>query len=1215
MNNTYKRNLSFGFGLSLLILLLSSVASYISIKSLLDSNEEVTTTHAFIKELDNVLGILVDAETGQRGYLLTGESSFLDPYRGATANSAASLEKIRNFVTDVPAQQQNFNKLENFVNDRLNILRDLVDKKRTGKPIPLSDLINGRDRMNEVRRLVSLMETSAQKALVLRTDRQNTFAIYTRLIIVIASLLALLITLIFYLRVKKDFEERTKLQNEMIEKDRSISERIKMIHDISNKISLGNYKIRITNEDKDTLGSLADTLNKMAESLEHSFGLLSEKEWLQRGAAELNEKMVSVTQLSKFSENVINFIAGITRSQVGTMYILENEVMLKLYSSRGLSVDDSKKILSLGEGLTGQVASDGKTQLLENIGENNIVINYAAGSLKPKNIIAFPLLNDGVIKGVIELVNINKFSERDLAFIELVAPRIGSMIIRFQNRAKMQELLEETQSQTEELHMQHTELQNLNAELESNTQKIQSSEEELRVQQEELLVANKELKERAYLLQEKNDTIQERNIVIQRKAEELALTTKYKSEFLANMSHELRTPLNSILLLSGLMITNTEKKLGDEYVEYAKVIQSSGNGLLTLIDEILDLSKIESGKMQLEYEDLSIEDMASAMRSLFKPFAGQKEIDFSINSAPDLPATIQTDRMRLEQVLKNLLSNAFKFTPVGGKVVVNISVHPDHPHFISFSVKDTGIGIAEDKQSLIFEAFQQEDGSTRRKFGGTGLGLSISRELVKLLKGKIDLYSEVGKGSEFIAYIPMVAEDFEGSTKQTASRLDNEAKAIQEIRSNNIVELERRIIGLPEEIIEDDRLNIGASDKLLLIVEDDSSLAKVLLDFTRTNGYKGIISSRGDEAIELARKFKPGGVLLDIHLPVKSGWEVMEVLKKNEDTKHIPVHIMSSNKFQKESFLKGADDFIDKPIEFEKIKNIFDKIQNSTVRKEKKVLIVEEDSKHAAALSYFLNSSKINAALGKDLNDSIDLLLNNDFDCVILDSIGTDDNALDKLDEVKKMSGLENLPIIVFTSKNLSKKEEQHLKKYADTILIKTAYSYKRILDEVSLFLHVVEGEKKLVTTSQFNKLGALRDVLDGKTILVADDDVRNIFSLTKALETYKVNVITAIDGREALLKMEENPRIDLILMDMMMPEMDGYDATAQIKQDERFKNIPVIAVTAKAMVGDREKCIQAGASDYITKPVDIDQLLSLLRVWLYEKQFYKINNGTTTAA
>ena len=661
------------------------------------------------------------------------------------------------------------------------------------------------------------------------------------------------------------------------------------------------------------------------------------------------------------------------------------------------------------------------------------------------------------------------------------------------------------------------------------------------------------------------------------------------------MSHELRTPLNSILLLSKLM--SESEDLDPQYVEYAEVMQNSGQGLLTLIDEILDLSKIEAGKMTLEIQDMPLQEITSDMRQLFSPLAKDKNLDLNIEIEPGTTDVLKTDKLRIEQILKNLLSNAIKFTSEGS-ITLHVSNDESKKKFL-FRVADTGIGIAKDKVRMVFEAFQQADGSTQRKYGGTGLGLSISRELAKLLGGEITLESTEGKGSTFTLIVP------ENSEKVSEEIIIEQPKIEKIIPVDTSEKQPERFLSpnIPQPV-DDDRDNIQEGDKVILIVEDDTPFAKILLDFARAKNYKGIVAVQGDTGLEMAKHYKPLAILLDIQLPVMDGWQVMEALKSNPETKPIPVHIMSSMKMKQESLLRGAVDFINKPFALEQMQVVFKKLEDALNRSPKKVLIVEENEQHAKALSFFLQSNNINTEIATNVSDSIDSLQNREVDIVILDMGVPDKTAYETLETIKQKEGLENLPIIVFTGKNLSQGEEKRIKQYADSIVVKTAHSYQRILDEAGLFLHLVEekSKKKNERNSDFSNGSELRNILKDKTVLIADDDVRNIFSLTKALEVHGMKVIPAMDGKEALKILNSAPKIDVVLMDMMMPEMDGYESIREIRTLPQFRNLPVLAVTAKAMMGDREKCIAVGASDYISKPVDIDQLVSLLRVWLYDK-------------
>ena len=1200
MNESFKRNLIITYGLSLFLVIISSVASYMSIHNLLEGQELVDHTNNVIMKLEQISSALKDGETGQRGYLLTGRTEFLDPYNGARDRALTTLNEVEKLTLDNPRQQQSLQQLRDLVVQRFALLRDIIDAKKRGVANNEHDLTQGKVQMDEIRRLVTTMQDREQALLTQRTEKTNRFAAYTPVLIIIASLLSLLVAIVSFLRVNADYDRRVVLQRALEQKDIDTSNRLAIIQGIADKISGGNYQVRVSDEGKDVLGSLGVALNKMAQSLDYSFATLSHKEWTQTGIASLNEKMIGEKQLDVLAYSIIEFITDYTSSQVGAVYLLKDEETLGLTASYGLNKDSAKKTLFLGEELAGQAALSGKDLLLENIADAALVVNHTAGSIKPQNIIAIPLMHERRLKGVMELATLGTYSPVVREFLKIASYNIGQAIHSAQDHQRLQDLLAETQAQSEELQSQHSELENINTELEAQSQKLQASEEELRVQQEELQQANQELEERSRLLEEKNELILERNFEIQAKAEELAQTTKYKSEFLANMSHELRTPLNSILLLSRLLSENHAGNLLSDQIEYATVIRSSGNGLLTLIDEILDLSKIESGKMELEYEFVGIEDVTREMDSLFGPIAKDKNITFRIAAADDLPKMLETDRLRLQQILRNLISNALKFTARGA---VTLHITKD-AHTISFAVQDTGIGIPADKQQTVFEAFQQADGSTRRKYGGSGLGLSISRELAKLLGGEISLHSEEGKGSTFTLTLPLQkGASIHPAKPIIPAPVQEEITASQQekLKEDELVKDPQFLSEHIPPAVPDDRDTITAGEKVILIIEDDTAFARSLLDYTRQKGYKGIVAVRGDEGVELARRFRPLGILLDIQLPVKTGWEVMEELKADAATRPIPVHMMSSYQAKTRSLSRGAVDFINKPVDIDKLSDVFLRIEQALSRHPKKVLIVEENQKHAQALAYYLDGFNVHTQIRTTVGDGITALNRSEVDCVILDMGVPAQHSYDVLEEVKKSPGYENLPIIVFTGRNLSHVEEMRIKQYADSIVVKTAHSYQRILDEVSLFLHLVEENTKDRSVTRYKRMGALSEVLKGKVVLVADDDVRNIFSLTKSLEAYGMKVISAIDGREALKQLDETPNVDLVLMDMMMPEMDGYEATRRIRQMHKYRNLPVIAVTAKAMTGDREKCINAGASDYITKPVDVDQLVSLLRVWLYE--------------
>lgn len=1192
--NAFKRNLLIGYGLSLLLLIGSAAASYISIQNLLSSAAAVNHTNAVIGKADSVISVLKDAETGARGFLLTGNDLFLEPYTGSQTKAVQLIKEVKDMTADNANKQVDADLLTNVANQRLNILAVMIADRRAGKKASDSALLLSKGHMDNARKIVSNIQQREHAQLEQRTAKLNRFSEATPVFIIVASLLAIVVTAVSFFRVLKDYNKRAALQQLLLDKEAETAKRIRVIEGIAEQISAGDYKLKVSDERGDALGGIAGSLNKMSESLRAQFTSLSQKEWLQKGIAELNESLIGEKNLSVLTQKVLGFVANYTGSQTGAFYLSREDKTLVL--SAGLAVNSGKLKAALqpGEGIAGQTAQSGQETLVQNIQEPELVVDFSGGSLKPKAIFAVPVYYETKLKGVMEIASLSAYGAAEIDFVKAAAYNAGIAIHSALDHQRQQDLLHETQAQSEELQSQHEELQNLNTELMAQAEKLQASEEELRVQQEELQQANQELEERSRLLEERNELILERNLEIQAKAEELALSTKYKSEFLANMSHELRTPLNSILLLSRLLSENHESNLNNDQIEYANVIQNSGKGLLTLIDEILDLSKIEAGKMDLEWSNVSLDALAKELQSLFAPIAKEKGLGFSIEAAENIGA-IETDKLRLEQILRNLISNALKFTKKGS---VRLTIKKEG-NGVAFTVIDTGIGIAEEKQQTIFEAFQQADGSTRRQFGGTGLGLSISRELAKLLGGEIKLKSEEGAGSEFTLLLPLRKEQTIARPQSPVNNILADAPQ-KEAASTNEAPADFISETIPD-AVPDDREKISPADKTILIIEDDTAFAKIILDYTHKQGYKGVVAVRGDEGIALAQRLKPSGILLDIQLPVKSGWEVMDSLKGNAATRHIPVHMMSSVEAKNRSLTKGAVDFINKPVAFEQLGDVFKRIEQALTRHPKKVLIVEENPKHAKALAYFLENYNVATEVKNNVSEGVKALNREEVDCVILDMGIPAHNSYEVLENIKKTPGFENLPIIIFTGKNLSHVEERKIKQYADSIVIKTAQSYQRILDEVSLFLHLVEENKKDGAGQKAKKLGRLSDVLKGKTVLVVDDDVRNIFSLTKSLEGHGVNVVSAVDGKDALVQLKEVANVDLVLMDMMMPEMDGYESTRHIRSNPAYRNLPVIAVTAKAMTGDREKCIAAGASDYITKPVDVDQLLSLLRVWLYE--------------
>ena len=753
---------------------------------------------------------------------------------------------------------------------------------------------------------------------------------------------------------------------------------------------------------------------------------------------------------------------------------------------------------------------------------------------------------------------------------------------------------EALKKQTELLLASQRELEESNTELEAQSQKLQASDEELRVQQEELMQSHKELEEKTKLVEEKNHAFNEKNNLLvaattdlKRKADQLSLSSKYKSEFLANMSHELRTPLNSILLLSKLLQDNLDDNLSEDQIEYSTVINKAGNSLLELINDILDLSKIESGKMDVNAETLILNKFTGDIHSLFNPIAKDKEIEFNVVVNSDCPISMHTDKMRLDQVVKNLLSNAFKFS-AKGKVNLTISYNLQQD-MISFSVVDTGIGIAKDKQALVFEAFQQADGSTKRKYGGTGLGLSISKEIAHLLGGEITLESEVGVGSNFTITIPAnySLENLKKQTKKNSSILNNS------VAPDLTPDKESEISVL----VDDDRHLIEKKDKTILIVEDDIYFVKILQNSAKSRGYKVLVAINGNEAVELAKKHIPTGIILDLHLPKKSGWEVLKELKDFAETKHIPVHIVSSqdldSKITKES---GAIDFTNKPISDDNLQKVFRSLEEIASKETGKIALFSDKKEHALAMTEFLKERQIEIITFTPDSEIDNSISKNDFDAIIIDVDTRRAKVSNLLEKLTKVLPNKLMPVIVLSNTYLSSLDVKRINHYHDAFILKIVKSYSSIIDEMSLFLHYIT-KKGAVVKMRPTIISA--KTLENKKILLVDDDAENRFSISKILEAQKAEVIHATNGKEAIDVWKNNKDISLILMDVMMPEMDGYEAIKEIRKLENGKNIPIISLTARTQADEREKCISSGASDYASKPIDADLLISLSKIWI----------------
>ena len=966
--------------------------------------------------------------------------------------------------------------------------------------------------------------------------------------------------------------------------------------------------------------------------------------WLKSGQNDLNEILTGDRNAQQIADASLKFVAQYLNAHVGITYVSNLKNKYKLKGTYGFeSYGDQKDSFKSGEGTLGQAVLDGETHVMDPAPMGYLKVGSGLGEKDAVSIIVKPLVFEKETVGLIELAFLRRIDSKIEDLLESVSPTIAAAINSAITRDKVNELLVTTQEQSEkmreqqekltevneELEAQQEELRQANEELQEQTLQLQQSEEELRTQQEEIMQINRELEEKAKQLEIKNLSIIEQNGEmelakrdLEKKASELETTSRYKSEFLANMSHELRTPLNSILLLSKLLSDNKGENMSTEQVEFSSIIHKSGNGLLSLINEILDLSKIESGKMDIEIEPLELAELRSDTDAVFRVLANDKGLEFLTSIDPVVPPEIKTDRMRVDQVIKNMLSNAFKFTDKGGTVELrgflpDMSDHENHSlkgrkDIVAISVRDTGIGIPADKLGTVFEAFQQADGSTKRKYGGTGLGLSISKEIALLLGGDLCLTSTVGVGSTFTLYLPYVSlptvEEEEtqnpipqpvyAAPAQPAAAIRPVAPTI-ESTSNGAAPKEDQVVLLAEEL-EDDKQNISSGDKVMLIVEDDPTFARLMLNFSRERGFKGIIALQGDRGLQLAKRYKPAAILLDNMLPVMDGMQVIDRIKEDPELRHIPVHFISAIDMSKQSAAKGAIGYLMKPISKEQVMNAFDSIERIIDNEVRSILIVGKNEATKDSIVNYLQGEDVSFHYSSTVFDAFSHISENKVDAVIIDLESTGSELFELMDQISNDSRFGKLPLILNASRELTPKEVEKLEFYDKAIMVRKASSFQKLMDETNLFLHRVEQTIGTSTPTQVNT-NINDDDLSGKKVLVVDDDVRNIFALNALLESEDMLVETANDGYESIDYLQNEPDVDVILMDIMMPGMDGYETIEQIRKMTAYKDTPIIAVTAKAMAGDREKCIEAGASDYISKPVDSDQMISLLKVWLHK--------------
>ncbi len=993
---------------------------------------------------------------------------------------------------------------------------------------------------------------------------------------------------------------------------RSISRPITRAAKIAGVIASGDLDQRLNSQRSDEIGQLSQALDGMVEALSRSF-------WHKTGVAELAARMRGGQDISVLAQNIVTFLAKYLNAQMASLY-LADKTQESLILTGGYAFNKRKSLnecIKVGEGLAGQAAREKSSISVTDLPADYLRISSTLGDSAPCNILAVPLVYADKLAGVIEFASFREFSDNEMAFVDDVAEGIAIAFNTAQRRQEVQRLLTHTQQQSDELESRATALQSQQEELRSSNEELEQQSEELRVsneelehQGEELRVSNEELEEKTQALEQQKAEIEKRTNEVEAarrdletKARELELASKYKSEFLANMSHELRTPLNSMLILAKILTGNDDGNLTEEQVESARIIYSGGQDLLLLINEILDLSKVEAGMMEVHREEVELNAIVDNLQQQFLAGAEEKNLAFTITLAPDAPSSITTDGQRLEQILKNFLANAFKFT-AQGSVRLDIGLPSEDTRFVcqhltrdntlALSVHDTGSGIPDDKQQAIFEAFKQADGSTSRRFGGTGLGLSIARSLAHLLNGEIQIESAVGAGSTFTLFLPL---ERRGKTQETP---------IPRLGQHSVPQ--RRAVGperpqlsstLAPEFLPDDRQAIKEGDWSVLIIEDDPQFADILMGQARKRGFKCLAAGDGGSGLQLANDYQPSSIILDLGLPDIDGTKVLDSLKFDLKTRHIPVHVMSARDQEMDIMRKGVVGYLTKPVDAEEINAVLGKIEDLIDGSSRNILVIEDDENNRKAIVALLATKGVEITDVGSAKEALKLIPEGNFDCVILDIGLPDISGFELLRRLDADPAITLPPIIIYTGKQISAEEQHELTRYTTSVIIKGANSPERLLDETSLFLHMLESSLPQTHRQTLRMLHDPEQLLQGRKVLLVDDDLRNSFALSKLLRKAGLTVIMAENGQVALDTLNKDNAIELVLMDIMMPVMDGYETIARIRAQACFKELPIVALTAKAMVEDRAKCIQAGANDYLAKPVDTEKLISLMRVLL----------------
>lgn len=1130
-----------GLVVGLAFFLISGALAYHNIRTLREDDAAIRHSHTVMIAVDELLSSVQDAETGQRGYLLTGVSSYLEPYANATRTLGASLDRLQDLVQDNDVQQDNVTELRRHVRAKLEELQDTINARRT-RGLTGALAIVGTDRgkisMDAIRTHLAAM---AQEENRLRKERLAEMATASRMAIaggLVSSMIGAALTLLIFVLVRRNQRARAR------------------------------------------------------------------EDWLQDGLLGISAAVRGDRSVEEIADAVLGYLADRLHFEAGALFKGEAGEFHRVATLGVPDHADMPARFGLRDGLLGRVAAEGAPIQLDDVPDRYLKIGSALGSDKPRHLLIVPARADDVVNAVLELGFFETIDEMVVELLERASPVIGVALRSASFRSRLQDALEQTRRQAAELQTQSEELQVNNEELEEQGRSLRESQAMLEQQQVELEQTNSQLEEQAQALENQRDELERGSATLLAKTRELEQASQYKSDFLANMSHELRTPLNSLLILAKLLGDDSHGTLTAEQVKFARTIEASGNDLLTLINDILDLSKIEAGHVDIRPEPVSLVRIGNDLGQVFQPLAKQRGLDLAITLDEGAPRSVETDRMRLEQILKNLLSNALKFTEKGS---VQLDVRADGDR-VAFIVRDTGIGISSEKQRMIFEAFHQADGTISRRYGGTGLGLSISRELARLLGGGITLESNPGEGSIFTLSLPTHYDP-----AAVTARVQPVASAAQTHPATSPAQpapvtadrAPRRSSAAANWAVEDDRDSLIPGGRQLLVIEDDPVFASIVCDLSRELGFQCLVAGTADEAVHLAQTYRPSAVVLDLGLPDQSGLIVLDRLKQEDATRHIPIHVISAADQSQTALSLGAVGYHIKPIKRELLAEVLKNLQERSASRMRRVLIVEDDTVQREAVARLLQKDDVETVGVSTAAECLDMLRAQTFDCMVLDLSLPDASGYSLLETLSQEDGAHSFPpVIVYTGHDLSADDEQKLRRYSSSIIIKGAKSPERLLDEVSLFLHQIVSE---LPSEQQEMIQAARRrdaVLEGRHVLIVEDDVRNVYSLTSVLEPRGVIVRIARNGQEALDALAKaaangEPAIDLALMDVMMPVMDGLTATREIRKDPRWAKLPIIMLTAKAMPDDQERCIEAGASDYMAKPIDVDKLLSLVRVWM----------------